>query len=140
MGIPLFYLAVNLSYLMFTVLKSSGKGEWYGVCAVLNARKMKGEDHERPDETFRDTAGSTKGCPVYYGAAEKELRRLCLARREFPGPAVYPTFALIKRPEHHGPGMSDIIKWIRGKLLGPFIPEPVPVPVEAAPRPNPQKR
>ena len=122
------------------VLKSTGKYEWYSVCALLGAREMKGEDYERPDEALGNLKGTTKSCPVYSGAAEKEFRRLCFARREFSGPAVYSALALIEKPAHHGPGMSEIIKWILGKLLGPFVPEPVPVPVEPVPRPDPRKR
>jgi hypothetical protein len=128
-----------LSYFWFTILKSSGKWEWYGVCALLSARKMKGEDYEGPDETLRNFTGTTKSCPVHSGAAEKEFRRLRFARCELSGLAICPTLALIKKPTHHGTGMSDIIRWILGKLLGPFVPEPVPVPVEPAPRPNPRK-
>jgi len=128
-----------LSYFALTILKSSGKREWYGVCALLNARELKREDYERQDETFTNLTSAAKSCPVYSGAAEKEFGRLCIARSELPGSAVCTTLALVKKSKHNGPSMSDIIRWIIGKLLGPFVPEPVPVPVEPAPRPKPRR-
>lgn len=140
MGIPLFYLAVNLSYLVLRRLKSSGKREWYSVCAQLSVRKRKGEDHEGPDETFRDFTSATESWPVHFGTAEKEAGRLCFTRSELSGFAVCPAFAPVKKPANNGPGMSDIIRWIIGKLLGPFVPEPVPIPVEPVPHPKPKRR